>query len=266
MDTLSNGFRQALSRNAPLFGVWAGFAQGYAAEIVASIGYDWMLIDGEHAPNTIQTILAQLQAVAPYATQPVVRAVNGDPTLIKQLLDIGAQTLMVPMVETAEQARALVRAMRYPPHGMRGVGGGLARASRWDGVPDYLTRAHESLFLIVQVESARGVDNAEAIAAVQGVDAIFVGPADLSTGMGFAGNPRHPDVQAAIRRAVDATLAAGKASGILAPVEEDARRYLEWGCHFVAVGIDISLMRQAARENLARYRPDSAGRQQSQAY
>ena len=255
MNMPRNGFKAALAQDATRYGIWAGFASGYAAEIVASLGYDWMLIDGEHAPNTVPSVLNQLQTVAPYATAPVVRAVNGDASLIKQLLDVGAQTLMVPMVETAEQAQALVRAMRYPPHGIRGVGGGLTRATRWDGVEDYLNTAHEELCLIVQVESRLGVENVEAIAAVEGVHAVFIGPADLSIGLGHTGNPGHPDVQERIKHAVDATLAAGKACGILAPNEEDARRYQAWGCRFVAVAIDISLLRQSALATLARYRP-----------
>ena len=264
-----NPFKKSLAGGATRFGIWAGFANGYAAEITASFGYDWMLIDGEHAPNTVPSILAQLQAVAPYETAPVVRAVGHDPLLIKQLLDIGTQTLMIPMVDTAEQARALVRAMRYPPHGMRGVGGGLTRATRWDAVPDYLQTAHQELCLIVQIESRAGVENAAEIAAVEGVDAVFIGPVDLSTGLGYPGNPSHPEVQEKIRHAIDATRAAGKACGILAPAEEDARRYESWGCQFIAVGIDISLMRRAALDNLARYRPSDAsgeGRPVSRTY
>jgi len=266
MNMPRNGFKAALAKDATQYGIWAGFATGYAAEIVASLGYDWMLIDGEHAPNTVPSVLNQLQAVAPYTTAPVVRAVNGDASLIKQLLDVGAQTLMIPMVETAEQAQALVRAMRYPPHGIRGVGGGLTRATRWDGVHDYLNTAHEQLCLIVQVESRLGVENVAAIAAVEGVDAVFIGPADLSIGLGHAGNPGHPDVQERIKHAVDATLAAGKVSGILAPNEDDARRYQAWGCRFIAVAIDISLLRQSALATLARYRPAADTQAPSRTY
>lgn len=269
MNLPINPFKADLAKDDTQYGIWAGFASGYAAEITAGFGYDWMLIDGEHAPNTLPSIQTQLQAVAAYTTAPVVRAVSHDPVLIKQLLDIGTQTLMIPMVETAEQARALVRAMRYPPHGIRGVGGGLTRATRWDAVPDYLQTAHQQLCLIVQIESRSGVDNVAEIAAVDGVDAVFVGPADLSTGLGHAGNPSHPEVQTKIRHAIDATLAAGKVCGILAPAEEDARRYESWGCQFIAVGIDISLMRQAALDNLARYRPgkeDGEGRPVSRSY
>lgn len=266
MKLPTNTFKAALARREAQYGIWAGFATGYAAEITASFGYDWMLIDGEHAPNTMPSILAQLQAVMPYTTAPVVRAVSHDPVLIKQLLDIGTQTLMIPMVESAEQAKALVSAMRYPPYGIRGVGGGLTRATRWDSVPDYLQSAHEELCLIVQVESRAGVDNVAAIAAVEGVDAVFIGPADLSTGLGHIGNPSHPEVQDKIRHAINATLEAGKVCGILAPAEEDARRYQAWGCQFIAVGIDISLMRQAALNNLARYRDSAETRPASRTY
>ncbi|WP_251976650.1 HpcH/HpaI aldolase family protein [Salinicola avicenniae] len=265
MQLPHNPFQAALT-GEPRYGCWAGFGTGYAAEILATTGFDWMLIDGEHAPNTVPSILAQLQAVAPYPCAPVVRAVNHDPALIKQLLDIGAQTLMLPMVDNAEQAARLVAATRYPPHGFRGVGGGLTRATRWDGVEDYMARAHEALCLIVQVESRAGVDNVEAIAATPGVDAVFVGPADLSTSVGHVGNPNHPDVQAMIRRALDATHAAGKTAGILAPAEANAKRYAEWGFDFIAVGIDISLMRQAAIETVARYKPDIALPKASTAY
>nr|WP_043527702.1 HpcH/HpaI aldolase/citrate lyase family protein [Halomonas xinjiangensis] len=261
-----NPFRRALAGGEVQYGLWAGFATGYAAEIAASTGFDWMLIDGEHAPNTVPAILAQLQAVAPYDSAPVVRTVNQDPALIKQLLDIGAQTLMVPMVESADQATALVRAMRYPPHGMRGVGGGLVRATRWDGVDDYLAHAHEELCLIVQVESPRGIENVEAIAATEGVDAVFVGPADLSVGMGHPGNPGHPDVQAAIVHAIEAVQAAGKPVGILAPVEADARHYQSMGCRFIAVGIDISLLRQAALATIAHYKEGASSGSASSTY
>ncbi|WP_434676792.1 HpcH/HpaI aldolase/citrate lyase family protein [Pseudomonas sp. R1-18] len=266
MKLPTNTFKADLAKGNPQYGIWAGFATGYGAEITAGFGYDWMLIDGEHAPNTVPSILAQLQAVAPYSTAPVVRAVSHDPVLIKQLLDVGTQTLMIPMVESADQARALVSAMRYPPHGMRGVGGGLTRATRWDSVPDYLQTAHQELCLIVQVESRAGVENAAQIASVEGVDAVFIGPFDLASGLGHPGNPSHPEVQDKIRHAIEATLAAGKVCGILAPVEDDARRYQSWGCQFIAVGIDISLMRQAALSNLARYRENNDDRPLSRGY
>jgi 2-keto-3-deoxy-L-rhamnonate aldolase RhmA len=254
MDLLLNGFKQALAEHAPQYGTWNSFASNYATEVIAQCAYDWMLIDGEHAPNTVPMILSQLQAAAPYKTHPVVRTVNHDPALIKQLLDIGATTLMVPMVESAEQARNLVRAMRYPPHGFRGIGGGLTRATRWDGIPDYLTRADGSVCLVVQIESQGGFDNVEAIAQVEGVHGLFVGPADLSAALGHPGDASHSDVQHAIKRIIDVARAAGKGAGILAPAYEDAVRYREWGASFIAVAIDIPQLRHGLTQTLSRYK------------
>jgi len=249
-----NAFKAALHSTAPQYGIWNALTTGIAAEIVATTGYDWMLIDGEHAPNTVPGIQMQLQAVAPYDTAPVVRAPHGDTALIKQLLDIGVQTLMIPMVETAEQAEALVRAMRYPPLGVRSVGGGLTRALRWGAVPSDLRAAHEQLCLIVQVESRQGAENAAAIAAVDGVDAVFVGPLDLAASLGHGGKITHPDVQHTIQKVVQTTVAAGKACGILALRQEDVQRYRVWGCQFIAVALDVTLLRAGAMATLASYR------------
>lgn len=244
-----NTFKQRLAAEQQI-GLWVGLADPYCAELAASAGFDWLLLDGEHAPNDLRTLLAQLQAVAPYASQPVVRPPIGDAVLIKQLLDIGAQTLLVPMVESAAQAAELVRAMRYPPQGIRGVGASLARASRWNNIPDYLAQADEQMCLLVQVENLAGLENLDAIAAVEGVDGVFIGPADLSAAMGHRGNPGHPQVQAAIEEAIARIRKAGKAAGILSGDERLARRYLELGCAFVAVGVDTSVLMRGLR-NLA---------------
>ncbi|ONF43422.1 2-dehydro-3-deoxyglucarate aldolase [Marinobacter lutaoensis] len=258
MELPKNRFKEALQKSDALqLGCWAGFAHSYAAEILATVGYDWLLVDGEHAPNTVQTLLTQLQALAPYRSAPVVRIPNHDPSLIKQVLDIGTLSLMVPMVESEEQAKALVRAMRYPPYGIRGVGGGLARATVWDGVENYLETAHQEQCLVVQIESPTGVEHVETIAATEGVDALFVGPADLSLGMGHPNNPNHPEVQAAIARVLKAAQANGKACGILAPRLEDARRYEAQGFRFIAIGIDISFLKQAAQQKLQAYRDET---------
>ncbi|MES1953417.1 HpcH/HpaI aldolase family protein [Salinisphaera hydrothermalis] len=253
MELPANAFKSKLV-DAPLYGCWLGLAHAYSAEIVATAGFDWLLIDGEHAPNTVVTILDQLRAVEGYPAAPIVRAVNHDPSLIKQLLDIGSRTLMIPMVETGEQAAALVAAMRYAPHGFRGMGAGVIRADRWGSIGDYAHRAAESLCLITQVESTTGVDNVEAIANTDGVDAVFVGPADLSTNMGHLGNPGHDDVQAAIMHVLDATHAAGKAAGILAPAEADTNRYREAGFDFIATGLDVAMLKSAADANAVRHR------------
>jgi 4-hydroxy-2-oxoheptanedioate aldolase len=248
MDMPRNGFKNALAGHGRQVGLWLGLADAYCAEICAGAGFDWLLIDGEHAPNDVRSILHQLQAIAPYPVHPVVRASIGDPTIIKQLLDVGAQTLLVPMVDSAEQARRLVSGMRYPPAGTRGVGSALARASRWNGVPDYLQRADAEVCLLVQIETKAGLENASAIAAVEGVDGVFVGPADLAGGLGHLGDPGHPEVQDAIDLCMRRIHAAGKPSGTLTSDEALAKRYLALGCTFVAVGLDTSLLARAARQ------------------
>jgi 4-hydroxy-2-oxoheptanedioate aldolase len=237
-----NTFKQRLQSGQPQIGLWLGLADAYCAELAANAGFDWLLLDGEHAPNDLRSLLAQLQAIAPYPAQPIIRPPIGDAALIKQLLDIGAQTLLVPMVESAEQAAGLVRAMRYPPAGIRGVGSALARASRWNSIPGYLDRADEQMCLLVQIENLDGLANLDAIATVDGVDGVFIGPADLSAAMGHRGNPGHPEVQAAIEGAIARIRRAGKAAGILSADQGLARRYLSLGASFVAVGVDTTVL------------------------
>ncbi|HYH23167.1 MAG TPA: 4-hydroxy-2-oxoheptanedioate aldolase [Azospirillum sp.] len=258
MDLPTNAFKRALAEGRTQFGLWLGLADPYCAEIAAGAGFDWLLIDGEHAPNDVRSVLAQLQAVAPYPNHPIVRPVAGDTAVIKQMLDIGAQTLLVPMVESAEQAAALVAATRYPPHGVRGVGAALARASRWNAVARYLNRAEEEICLLVQVESRRGLDNLDAIAAVAGVDGVFFGPADLSASLGFIGEPGNPVVKAAIEDGIARVAAAGKAPGVLATDEALARGYVAKGARFVGVGVDTTLYARAAGSLAALYRGDPA--------
>ncbi|MEL5547851.1 4-hydroxy-2-oxoheptanedioate aldolase [Serratia nevei] len=243
---LTNHFKRALQEKRPQIGLWLGLCSSYSAELLADAGFDWLLIDGEHAPNNVQTVLGQLQAVAPYPSQPVVRPPWNDAVIIKQLLDVGAQTLLIPMIQNAEQARDAVRATRYPPHGVRGVGSALARASRWNRVPDYLQQADEQMCVLVQIETREAVKNLDAILQVDGVDGVFIGPADLSADMGFAGNPQHPEVQRTIDDAIARIRAAGKAPGILMANKALAQRYLEAGALFVAVGVDTTLLARAA--------------------
>jgi len=242
MDMPINTFKQRLQSGQAQIGLWLGLADPYCAELAANAGFDWLLIDGEHAPNDLRGLLGQLQAVAPYASQPVIRPVIGDTALIKQILDIGAQTLLVPMVESAEQARELVRAMHYPPSGVRGVGSALARASRWNSIPGYLDKADAQMCLLVQIENLEGLARLDEIVAVDGVDGVFIGPADLSAAMGHRGNPGHPDVQAAIEDAILRISKAGKAAGILSADQKLARRYIELGAKFVAVGVDTTVL------------------------
>jgi 4-hydroxy-2-oxoheptanedioate aldolase len=202
MKLPENIFKTALAKQTRQLGLWIALGDAYCAEICAGAGFDWLLIDGEHAPNDVRSILAQLQAVAAYPVHAVVRPPAGDVALIKQLLDIGAQSLLIPMVETADQARLLVSAVRYPPRGIRGVGSALARSSQWNGIKSYLDTADDQICLLVQIETRRGLDNLEAIAAVEGVDGLFIGPADLSASLGHRGNPDHLDVQTAINSAI----------------------------------------------------------------
>ncbi|MGV2292238.1 4-hydroxy-2-oxoheptanedioate aldolase [Trinickia sp. YCB016] len=246
MQIPTNTFRNALQAGQPQIGLWVGLADSNAAEMLALCGFDWLLFDGEHAPNDVRSVLAQLRAVAPYPVHPVVRPVQGDAALIKQYLDIGAQTLLVPMVDTPQQAEQIVRAMRYAPDGIRGMGAALARASRWNKVDDYVNRANDAMCLLVQAESTIALQNLEAIAAVDGVDGVFFGPADLSASMGYRGQANHPEVQSAILDGIRKVRAAGKAAGVLMANREIAQTYLEAGALFVAVGVDTTLLVQAA--------------------
>lgn len=248
-----NPFKAAISAGQAQIGLWQALASPYTCEICAGAGFDWLLIDAEHAPNHLPLVLAQLQAAAAYPVEPVVRLPVGDPVLVKQFLDIGARSLLVPMVETAAQAAEMVRATRYPPHGIRGVGSAIGRASRWNRTPDYLATAHESLCLLLQVESRAALANISDIAATDGVDGVFIGPSDLSADMGHLGNPLHPEVQAAIEHGIAAVLAAGKPVGMLIADETLARRYLELGASFVAVGTDVTILARGAEALAKRF-------------
>jgi len=248
-----NLFKKKLASDAVQLGLWSALAEPYAAEILATAGYDWLLIDGEHAPNDLRQVLLQLQAIAPYATHPIVRPVNDDPALIKQYLDVGVQTLLVPMVETGEQARSIVMATRYPPHGIRGVGSSLARASRWNAVDQYLQHAADELCLLLQVENQRGMHHMDEIAAVDGVDGVFFGPADLSASLGHLGQPNHPAVRAAIEGGIRRVRAMGKAAGVLATDPAVADFYISCGASFVGVGADTTLLMRSAIALRARF-------------
>lgn len=243
-----NPFKTALAARQAQVGLWLSMADSYLAEVAATAGYDWLLIDGEHAPNDLRGTLAALQSVAPWPAHPVVRVVQGDTALIKQMLDIGAKTLLVPMVDTAEQARALVAATRYPPLGIRGVGSAVGRSSHWSARTDYLDVADDEVCLLVQTETAKALSNLDAICAVDGVHGVFLGPADLAASMGHRGNPGHPEVQAAIESAIRTIVGSGKAAGTLTSDTTLAKRYLELGCTFVAVGVDVLLFAKAARQ------------------
>ena len=262
MKTPANTFKQAMKAGELRIGLWLGLASPYAAEICAGAGFDWMLVDGEHSPNNVTTILEHLQVAAAYpdvniiARVPIGHGHIGE-ALIKQYLDVGVQTLLVPMVDTAEQAAAIVRAARYPQAdgkgGIRGVGG--ARAARWGRFPRYVHEANEQICILVQVETRVALNNLDAILAVEGVDGVFIGPADLAASLGQIGNPAHPNVQDAIADAIARIKVEGKAAGILTPDEALASRYIELGATFVAVGIDTNLLVKATTALASKFKP-----------
>jgi len=249
-----NRFKQALLEGRAQIGLWAALANPYTAEILGGAGYDWLLLDGEHAPNDVPLLMRQLQALATSPSHPIVRAPVGEAWIIKQLLDIGAQTLLVPMVESGAQARDIARAMRYPPQGIRGVGAALARASNFNRIPDYLPTANDQVCLLVQVESRKGLEALDEIATTEGVDGVFIGPSDLAADMGHLGHPGAPEVQAAVEEAIARIIAHGKPAGILIGDQGLARRYLDLGATFVAIGNDVTLFANAAARLLADFK------------
>jgi 4-hydroxy-2-oxoheptanedioate aldolase len=248
-----NSFKKALQARRPQIGLWKGLPDAYSSELLATTGFDWLAIDAEHSPNDPRTVLAQLQALAPYRVHGVVRTVSDDTALIKQYLDIGAQTLLVPMVETAEQAARIVAATRYPPRGVRGVGSGLARAARWNQVQGYLQHCQEEICLLVQVESTKGIENLGAICGVEGIDGVFFGPADLAASMGMLGRSTEPAVQQTIDDGIKLVSKSGKAAGVLTTDRVLAQKHLDLGALFVAVGLDVSLLVKAAQELAASF-------------
>ncbi|WP_319824832.1 HpcH/HpaI aldolase/citrate lyase family protein [Thalassovita sp.] len=254
MPAPKNHFKSALSAGQMQYGCWSGFADPFAIEVLGTAGFDWIVVDGEHAANDIRSIMFQLQALQGSGSHPVVRVPIGEDWLIKQVLDVGAQTVLVPMVESADQARQLVRAVRYPPDGIRGVGAAMARASRFGGIPDYTRTANDEICLLVQVETRKGVDSIDEILKVQGVDGVFVGPADLSANLGHPGDSDHPEVRAVIKDCLSRIAASDKAAGILSPDDAVAAEYRDWGAQFLAVGLDVSMLAQAARAKVATWK------------
>jgi 4-hydroxy-2-oxoheptanedioate aldolase len=249
-----NNFKHALSSGERQIGLWVGMVDPAVAELLAGVGYDWLCLDAEHSPNDLHTILAQLQAIAAYPVQVVVRPVHGSSELIKQYLDIGVQTILVPMIETPDQAARVVAATRYPTRGHRGVASATTRASRWGRIEGYLQKADQEICVLVQVESVKGLANLAEIAAVEGVDGVFFGPADLAASMGHLGNPMEPLVQKAIVDGFSTVRKAGKAVGTLTGDRKLAREYLSLGASFVAVGIDMTLLSKAAAELAAEFK------------
>jgi len=242
-----NSFKQSLKEGRQTIGCWLTQGTAIAAEIAATADFDWLLIDTEHSPNDVPSVLAQLQAIAGYDAAAAVRPHIGETHIIKQILDLGCQTLIVPMVESAAQAEMLVKSMRYPPNGIRGVGGAGARATAFSSHADYLTTADDEMCLVVQIENKAGLDALDDILEVEGVDAVFIGPSDLSANLGHIGNPGQPDVVKAVQTALDKIAASDKASGIMALDPVAAKGYLARGVDFVAVSIDARTLALSLR-------------------
>jgi len=245
MELQRNAFKHALAAGKLQIGLWSSLCSNIAAEIIADSGFDWILLDSEHSPNEIPGLLSQLQAIGRGGSTPIVRPAWNDAVLAKRCLDIGAQTLLFPYVQNVEEAKRAVASTRYPPEGIRGVAV-AARASRYGRTPGYLTKANGEMCVLVQVETRSALDQLEAIAKVDGVDGVFIGPSDLSASLGHLGNPQHAESQAAMKDAVRRLKAIGKPAGILSGNEEEIRRYIDWGYQFVAVGADVGLLARHA--------------------
>ena len=247
MPAPHNPFKHALKNNTLQLGCWLGLADAYAAEISAGAGFDWLLVDAEHAPNDLRSIVAQLQVIAARDSHAVVRPPIGETWVIKQLLDAGAQSLLIPMVESVEQARSLVDAVTYPPHGVRGVGSALARASDFAAIGDYLTTARDEICLLAQVENQKGMDALDDILAVDGIDGVFIGPSDLAADMGFIGQAGAAEVKDAVVGAITKIVKSGKAAGILTLDQELQEKCRDIGATFIATEIDVTLFARTIR-------------------
>jgi 4-hydroxy-2-oxoheptanedioate aldolase len=253
MELPQNSFKRALKAGTPQIGLWSSLSSSYTVEVIAGAGFDWILLDTEHSPADIENLLTQLQAAAPYPTHAVVRVPWNDMVTMKRVLDIGAQSLLVPYVCTAEEARSAVSYTRYPPAGVRGVAG-TTRATRFGRVKDYAKRAHEEICVLVQVETEAALGSIEAICAVEGVDGVFIGPADLHASLGYTGEIANPQVKPRIDEAIRRIRKCGKAPGILTPNEADARHWLDCGALFVAVGADVGILARGAEALAAKFR------------
>jgi 4-hydroxy-2-oxoheptanedioate aldolase len=252
--TITNPLKRAFSEGRPQIGLWSAMSSHIATEVVAGAGFDWLLLDTEHSPNELTMVHSQLQAMAGGTASPVVRPAWNDPILFKRFLDIGVQSFLVPWVQNAEEARRAVQSTRYPPEGIRGFAA-TVRANRYGRVKDYVTQVHGELCVVVQIETRAALGQLEAMAAVDGVDGLFIGPSDLAADMGHVGNSAHPDVRAAIDDAITRIAKTGKFAGILAPIEADARHWMALGCLFIAVGSDVGILARQSEALAAKYKP-----------
>ena len=248
-----NRFRAGLESGKPQFGIWLSIPDNTVAEMMAGAGFDWLLIDHEHGPFELRDVMSHLQALAPYDVAPIVRPVDGNPALLKKICDIGVQSFLVPMIDSAAQAADVVSAVKYPPQGWRGLGTSMARAARWNATPGYLNHANDEICVIVQAETTTALENLEEIANVEGVDGVFIGPSDLSASMGHAGNVSHPDVIEAVSNGIRTIRSASKYAGLLCLDSTQVPHYIDCGANFVGVGVDTLIMGNAARSLAKQY-------------
>jgi len=253
MDLPVNTFKRAIKAGKQQIGLWSSLSSNVTVEVIAGSGFDWILIDTEHSPNELPMVLSQLQAATGGTAHPVVRPAWNDTVLIKRFLDAGVQSFLIPYVQTEEEARAAVAATRYPPKGVRGFAS-ASRASRFGRVKDYYAHADEEICVLVQIETQQGLDNLETIARVEGVDGVFIGPGDLSAALGYLGGPGHPEMQPVIEETITRIKAAGSVPGILTGDEKLARRYIELGCLFTAVGADIGILARGSEQLAAKFK------------
>lgn len=252
---MKNQLKQKMRSEAPTYGLWNAIPDTYVAEICAGAGYDWVVIDAEHAPFDERTILTQLQAMAAYPkTQVLVRPPSANPVFLKKMLDYGVQSFVIPMIETREQAEDTVRAVSYPPEGIRGVASAMVRASRWGTVDKYVHHANEEICLILQIESRRGIENLPEISQVQGVDGLFIGPADLAASYGYIGDTDHPEIEQVIQEALSVIRKSGKTAGILALKEAEVQTYMGQGANFIGIGVDLLMLAAQVRGTIGKYK------------
>ncbi|MDC0738920.1 HpcH/HpaI aldolase/citrate lyase family protein [Cognatishimia sp. SS12] len=259
MSAPENRFKKRLNSGQIQFGCWLGMAEPYVAEMAALCGFDVLVIDGEHAPVDMKSMLGQLKALEGSPSQPLLRLPVDQTHLVKQALDFGAQNLLIPMIESKEQAEAMAKAMRYPPHGIRGVGAGMARASKFSMIADYQQTADDQVCVMLQVESRAGLDALDDILAVEGIDGVFIGPGDLSANLGYAETPKHPEFKAIVKDALTRIKAAGRAAGIIETDDDYIQQYIDLGVDFIATDVDVALYMNAMRKAARRYSgPDAA--------
>jgi len=256
MSEIENKFKTAIKAGQKQYGIWNGIPHSYCAEILAGAGFDWVLIDAEHGPFDMNQIIVQLQAMSRYDVSPILRMRNADPVYMKPLMDAGVQSFIIPMVESGETAELMVKALRYAPEGTRGVGTALARAAKWNRVNNYFKDANDQMCLITQVESLKGVEALDDILNVDGVDVVFMGPADLAGTMGHLGNPGHPEVKAMVNKCLNRIVEAGKVSGVLTSSKELIADYTDKGAKMIGVGLDTIILAKATKELAEYYKPE----------